>query len=120
MAKYMVSTNREFVNKVSREDMGRFNRTFVARSLSDIEIMAEICEGFSIGPVFATELKEGYSTTRNKAHWLCTQMVCLDFDDHALYTNIADDEFVKQYASFVYTTPSHTDTDHRCRAIFLL
>lgn len=56
-------------------------------------------------------------------NWLCAQMIAADWDNETVESDIAtvtQMPFIKDHASFVYTTQSHTPDAPRCRAIFLL
>jgi hypothetical protein len=68
-------------------------------------------------------------TTHHKDHWrtganyLAGQHLGLDFDagdkSSDMYT-LVNDKFISRYASFLYTTISHTQESPRCRVIFVL
>lgn len=56
-------------------------------------------------------------------NWLCAQMIAADWDNETVESDIAtvtQMPFIKNHASFVYTTQSHRPDSPRCRAIFLL
>lgn len=68
-------------------------------------------------------------TTHHKDHWrtsanyICGQHLGLDFDcgdKSSSLSALSQDKFIQKYASFLYTTMSHTEEHPRTRVIFLL
>lgn len=74
-------------------------------------------------------IKDGYAYTaqhnryRNSSNFRCGQHVGLDFDtgdDRSSFEGILQDEFIRNYASFLHTTASHTKEHPRARVVFVL
>ena len=90
-----------------------FNASFVNVEYNSSLIASAVYEGRAI-------------TTQHANHWrdsknyLCGQHLGLDFDHGETIDNLLHDPFISMYASFLYTTISHTDAEPRCRVIFLM
>lgn len=56
---------------------------------------------------------------RNRENFIQSELIGIDFDAHH-YNDIAALPFFRQYGWFIHTTPSHTQEQPRCRAIFRL
>lgn len=64
-----------------------------------------------------------HSGRRKDDNFICSQFVAVDLETHdnrSTIESVLGMEFVQVYGGFVYTTPSHTTTDPRCRVVFLL
>ncbi len=59
---------------------------------------------------------------RAKANFSYSQVIGLDFDklNPAMADELIRHPFVRQHASFIYSTPSHTDENPRLRVVFVL
>lgn len=77
----------------------------------------------------ADHIYRGYAFTtwhegrRSIEHFICGQHIAVDMDTGDERSTLAALEahpFARMYASLIYTTPSHTDTAPRARALFLL
>lgn len=69
------------------------------------------------GHAFTAHYKGGHRKTTN---FICSDFIAADIDRGMTLDEALAIPFVQQYASFIYTTPSHTDDDHRFRIVFLL
>ena len=94
----------------------QFNASFENMDLEMIEIANLIYTGHAF-------------TTWHKDHWRAGknyqlgQHLALDMDtedNRSTLPYLASDKFIKQYASIIYTTPSHTPEAPRARVLFLL
>lgn len=95
---------------------GKFNASFVNRELELVDIANEI---YTAHP-FTTWHSNNW---RNAANYQLGQHVGIDFDtedERSTLAYLVKDSFIKKYAAFVYTTPSHTPDKPRARALFLL
>lgn len=93
-----------------------FNASFVNANLEPQHILQAVYDGHSI-------------TTQHKDHWrasenyICGQHIGLDFDtgdETSSIPYLLKDRFINRYASFLYTTMSHTPDHPRARVIFVL
>lgn len=85
----------------------------------DIETL-EIANLIYMGHPFTTWHKDHW---RHGKNYQLGQHIGLDFDTedkHSSLPYLAADKFIKQYASLIYTTPSHTPEAPRARVLFLL
>ena len=57
---------------------------------------------------------------RKKVNLNYQEVIALDFDDNTTIEEIESNEFIKQNASFIYTTFSHTEGHHKFRVVFFL
>lgn len=57
---------------------------------------------------------------RKKVNLNYQEVIALDFDDNTTIEEIENNEFIKQNASFIYTTFSHTEGHHKFRVVFFL
>lgn len=85
----------------------------------DIETL-EIANLIYMGHPFTTWHKDHW---RHGKNYQLGMHLALDFDTedkHSSLPYLAADKFIKQYASLIYTTPSHTPEAPRARVLFLL
>ena len=66
----------------------------------------------------------GY-TNRHGDNFESSQIIALDFDNEDIDTYVSYQEmlnipFIGKYASFTYTTPSHSEQQHKYRVVFIL
>lgn len=69
------------------------------------------------GHAFSAHFKDGY---RKGEKFLCSDVVAADVDGTMTLEDALEAPFVRDFAAFLYTTPSHTDDRHRFRIVFLL
>lgn len=94
----------------------QFNSCFRNVELPQQRIINQIYSGAAI----TTWHKNNW---RSNANFICGQHMGLDFDNGDQSSSIAalrGDKFIGKYASFLYTTMSHTPEEPRSRVIFLL
>lgn len=93
-----------------------FNASFDNRAVTPEHLIDEIYKGKAI----TTWHKDNWRTSEN---YMLGQHIGLDFDSGDEKSTIAywaKNAYVKKYASFMYTTVSHTPDNPRARLIFLL
>ena len=93
-----------------------FNGSFQNVELSQDYIAAELYEGKPI----TTWCEPQWRKTEN---YQCGQHLGLDFDtedQRSSIPHLLKEPFISHYASIIYTTPSHTPSAPRARALFLL
>lgn len=92
-----------------------FNGQFSNEELTPQELAAAIGAGYAY-----TSQHEGY---RKADNFICAQHLALDFDtedERSTLAYLASDPFIRKYAAFLHTTPSHTPDKPRARAVFIL
>src|SRR5699024_5839533 len=57
---------------------------------------------------------------RKKVNLNYQEVIALDFDDNTTIEEIKNTDFIKDNASFIYTTFSHTEGHHKFRVVFYL
>ena len=78
---------------------------------------ADFIEHVRSGYAFSAHYKESYRTTEN---FICSDVVAADIDGALTIDEALAMPFVMDFASFIYTTPSHTEDIHRFRVVFML
>jgi hypothetical protein len=97
------------------EDWRRFNAAFARQELTAHDLAAEIWRGFAFAPVYG-------GGRRVKANFEAAWHIALDLDTgdgRSSLQALAGDEFADWFASFAYTTPSHTAAAPRARLVFV-
>jgi hypothetical protein len=78
---------------------------------------------------FAKAVRFGFAYTsqharyRKKENFAQSQFVAIDYDtedERSSFDTLLSDELIDKYASFLHTTPSHTNERPRCRVVFEL
>jgi hypothetical protein len=94
---------------------GQFNDSFQNKELPAVDIANAIYCGHAY-----TTWHKGRRSVDN---FLCGQHIAVDLetgDKRSTLDYLRHQDFVAIYASLLYTTPSHTEENPRCRAVFLL
>ena len=92
-----------------------FNDSFENLTLSPVEIANLIYKGYAF-----TTWHDG---RRSIEHFISGQHIGVDLDtgdERSTFDALMTHEWVRMYASIIYTTPSHTPEAPRARVIFLL
>jgi hypothetical protein len=93
----------------------KLNGSFENKSITPYDLLGAVLDGCPI-----TTWHDGWRKTEN---FLLAQHVGVDFDTgdkRSALETLAADPFIEHYASFLYTTPSHTEAAPRARAVFVL
>ena len=80
-----------------------FNGTFVNQELFATELHDKIKKGFAY-----TTQHERY---RHSSNFVCGQHIALDLDtedERSTFEWLQEDRFIREYGTFMHTTPSHT------------
>ncbi|WP_439671207.1 Replication origin-binding protein domain-containing protein [Cupriavidus necator] len=113
--KQKIAVNRHIINKIDKSDKqhGEILTTkFENLDLTPDELAAFINEGY---PFCAQH--EG---RKKEANFICSGYLAVDIDGGLKLSDALDNPYIQQYASFIYTTPSHTEEKHRFRIGFQL
>lgn len=98
-------------NKASKQEYFKYHNEFQHAELYADDV-ATFCEN---GFAFCAQYKDN----RKAENFLQTGFICLDFDKWNLDAAL-NNSFIKQHASFIYTTCSHSEEQHRFRVVFEL
>lgn len=110
---YRVGLNRNFVGKPARTERINYAEGWIPSQVTLDELMAHVRSGFSFSAHYESEY-------RKSANFICADVLAADFDGTMTWKEALADDYISQYAAFLYTTPSHTDQSNRFRAVFLL
>lgn len=102
----------------SKRWWNKFNGEFTNRYLEVGELINCIRTGYA-----HTSQHNKYRSYLKKNNFICGQILALDLDtmdERSTFDYLVRDPFIAKYASFLYTTPSHTDISPRCRVVFVL
>ena len=59
------------------------------------------------------------SDNRRESNYVSRQLVMVDIDSGMKIEDLQNDTFYQEYSAGYYTTPSHTESDHRFRILFV-
>ena len=105
--------NKKLINKSTTEMLKIHSSSFENFDLNANELKQAISNGYA----FCAELT---GNRRSGKNFQCSGFLAVDID-HGLTLDAAkENDFVKSKASFLYTTPSHTDEFNRFRIVFEL
>lgn len=107
-----LSFNSGIINKPEKGDNVPFAVGFKPVEATLDEMIVIIKSGYAISAQF----KFDYRKTEN---FLCAGFIAVDIDSGLSLADALDDPFVKKYAAFIYTTPSHSEDANRFRIVFL-
>ncbi|MGN7100326.1 plasmid replication protein, CyRepA1 family [Ralstonia holmesii] len=110
-----IAVNRHFIDKLDNNDSEQkriLTHEFENLELTPDELVAFINDGYP----FCAQHKGG----RKEPNFICSGYLAVDIDDGVTVSEALDNPYVRQYASFLYTTPSHTPEKHRFRLGFQL
>ena len=112
-----VMTSTALVNKApARFDWARYYSTFQKQTMSPRALAISVYHGYGFTPV--------WTTARREENFVSAGHMAFDFDagDESSSLDYIQREgtFAWMFASFGYTTASHTDAAPRCRVVFVL
>ena len=112
-----VMTSTALINKApARFDWSRYYSTFRRQTLTPRELAVSVWRGYGFTPVWAT--------ARREENFVAAWHMAFDFDagdeSSSLDYIMRDGTFAWMFASFAYTTVSHTDAAPRSRVVFVL
>jgi hypothetical protein len=110
---YKIGLNTAFKGKPGKSASINYATNWVPSEVTQPELIAHVQQGYAISAHF----KNNY---RKTANFICSDVVAADIDDRMTLDEALALPFVQQNASFIYTTPSHTEAEHRFRIVFLL
>jgi hypothetical protein len=110
---FSIGINETIVDKPGQGASVNFATRWQSLKLSVDELIDHVQRGHA----FSAHFKESYRKTEN---FVCSDVVAADVDGTMTLDEALATDFVKDFASFIYTTPSHTSDRHRFRIVFLL
>ncbi|MHA6847039.1 plasmid replication protein, CyRepA1 family [Ralstonia syzygii] len=114
--KQKIAVNRHIINKIDKSDKPQaeiLTTKFENLDLTPDELAAFINEGYP----FCAQHNGG---RRKEPNFVRSGYLAVDIDGGMTLSEALDTPYVQQYASFLYTTPSHTPEKHRFRIGFQL
>jgi hypothetical protein len=109
---YRCAVSVHATNKAISCSWNTFMETFQNTALSVDELKAMISEGYAIAPF----LMKG---RKSQGNWLGAELCCVDVDGTMTLQEALKMELT-QHCLFLYTSPSHTEAEHRFRLVFAL
>ena len=111
---FRVSVNTALLNKPDETVMSLHS----SKGWATFELAQdELIESIKMGNAFAPEFAHEHRKSRN---FVSANFLAADCDGTMTVTEARDHAFINTHASFIYTTPSHTDAEHRFRVVFHL
>jgi len=110
---YKIGLNTSVLDKASNDHRVNLATDWLPSKISADELAEHIASGFA----FTAHFKDGY---RRTANFECADFIAADFDGTMRLDDALELSFVQNYASLIYTTPSHREEEHRFRIVFLL
>jgi Origin of replication binding protein len=111
----LIAVSRLIINKPKPGEFKdrKLNGTFQNLDLSLEELANEVSQGHAF---CAQHSKQ----RRKKDNFLQAGFLAVDIDHGLTIPEALSNSFVQAFAGLIYTTPSHTDQDHRFRIVFQL
>jgi len=111
--KLKLSLNKHLLNKTQPH-----GARYLAEGFEPVEItIQELATAVSEGVAYSSQFTDSYRKSHN---FLASDVLSLDFDGGVTIDEIVQNALVKEHASLLYTTVSHTDDAHRFRLVFVL
>lgn len=108
-----VAINRRIINKIEKNNRKLFG--VLTRECENVDItLPELAAIIDLGHPFCAQHRD----TRKNENFICSDVLAVDIDDGMTLPQALENQFVKQYGGFIYTTPSHTIEHHRFRIVF--
>ena len=116
MAKIHLDT-KEFTSKpLDSQTLSNLHKR-ICKSVEEIA-PKELAESLANGQTMVLGVMK--NQVRKKVNLNYQEVIALDFDDNTTIEEIKNNEFIKDNASFIYTTFSHTEGHHKFRVVFFL
>ncbi|MDD7803731.1 hypothetical protein [Ralstonia solanacearum] len=113
--KLKVAVNRHFIDKLDTNDSEQ--KRMLTHEFENLELTPDELAAFiNNGHPFCAQ----HEGSRKAVNFLCSDVLAVDIDHGLRLSEALENPYVQQYASFVYTTASHTQDKHRFRIGFQL
>lgn len=116
--KVAISNNRAKAGKIQQADKDAwrvFNGSFQNVEIEPGKLLALIQQGYAYTPQ--------HHNYRHSKNFAAGQHIALDMDTGDSQSSIAvllQNEFIAKHATFIHTTPSHTESNPKARVVFVL
>lgn len=110
---FKIGLNRFIINKPPRGSGVNHATDWAPVEISKQQLISHIQSGFAI----SAHYKDDY---RQSGNFICSDFIAADMDGTMDLDEALNTPFIQKFASFIYTTPSHTEDIHRFRVVFLL
>ena len=116
--KIAISNNRASLGKIEQVDKDAwriFNGSFSNVDIEPSKLMSLIQQGYAY-----TAQHDNYRHSKN---FIQGQHIALDFDtqdDRSSFDHLLQKDFIRRYAAFLHTTPSHTEDKPKARVVLIL
>lgn len=110
---YKIGLNSSFVGKPDKTARINYAEGWEPLEVSADELIDHIARGFA----FTAHFKNAYRKTSN---FVCADFIAADFDGTMRIEDALQSAFIQNFGAFLYTTPSHSEDQHRFRVVFLL
>jgi hypothetical protein len=107
-----LSYNPGIINKPEKGAVVPYAEGFLPVEV-DISQFVDLVKG---GFAFSAQYKDNQRKTDN---FICSDFVAVDIDHGLSLEDARNNQFLIENASFIYTTPSHTDLENRFRIVFI-
>ena len=116
MAKIHLDT-KEFTSKpLDSQTLSNLHKR-ICKTVEEIA-PKELAESLANGQTMVLGVMK--NEVRKKVNLNYQEVIALDFDDNTTIEEIKNTDFIKDNASFIYTTFSHTEGHHKFRVVFFL
>lgn len=116
MAKIHLDT-KEFTSKpLDSQTLSNLHKR-ICKTVEEIA-PKELAESLANGQTMVLGVMK--NEVRKKVNLNYQEVIALDFDDNTTIEEIENNVFIKDNASFIYTTFSHTEGHHKFRVVFFL
>lgn len=111
--KLTVSIRQDFTDKATTEELGRSGRGWTNSELDLEQFIEHIQNGYPFTHQF-------FGGRKTKEQFQQTNVLVADIDKDMTVDQALDDKFIKAHGTLIYTTPRHTQKQHRFRVVFVL
>ena len=109
---FKLSVNRHIIDKPNRGDPVNQALNWHSVELNIDDLILEIGKGRA----FSAQFKGGH---RKSSNFICSDVIAVDIDGAVSIEDALDNSYITSNATFLYTTPSHSESEHRFRIVFL-
>jgi len=110
---FRVGLSTRFLNKEPLGGKRSYAEGFLNKEIS----FQALIDHVSMGHAFTAHFRGGYRKTDN---FVLSDFLAADVDDGLTIVAALQNEFISKFATFIYTTPSHSNDCPRFRIVFML
>ncbi|MBS7803166.1 hypothetical protein KIH24_01120 [Rhizobiales bacterium TNE-4] len=112
-SRYKVGISTKIVDKTPVNGTRAYAEGFIASELTISEFINHVRRGYA----FTAHFEDGYRRTEN---FVCSDFIAADIDSGLTVQEALGSPFIQDFATFLYTTPSHSEDYPRFRIVFVL